>query len=79
MKSLMLFVLLISMVALNHGVQTNKKFLHPGVVDPCQRPGGPHPGCLPKDNKASQTVPGESTPANAYQRGCSKLNRCRSL
>ncbi|XP_062019586.1 protein RALF-like 10 [Rosa rugosa] len=72
MKSLILCVLIIHMVALNHGVTANNKFIDPGVLDPCQRPGGPHPGCHPNNNN------GEPKPANPYSRGCSKVTRCRS-
>lgn len=42
--------------------------LEPGVVDPCQRPGGPHPGCQ---------NPGPRQQANQYTRGCSQTTRCR--
>ncbi|MBA0878278.1 hypothetical protein Goshw_006440, partial [Gossypium schwendimanii] len=36
-------------------------YIHPGVLDPCKRPGGSHPGCHPNP---------ESTPtqANTYNR-----------
>lgn len=44
--------------------------LDPGVLDQCKRPGGPHRGCHP-DPKAPPS------PANKYNRGCSKIHRCR--
>ena len=45
--------------------------IDPAVLDPCKRPGGPHPGCHPDINSAPEQ-------ANAYQRGCSKTHKCRS-
>ena len=62
------------MVTFNRGDTANRKFINPGVLDPCQKPRGPHPGC-----PQSESMPVERTPANPYSRGCSKLTRCRSL
>ncbi|RXH98010.1 hypothetical protein DVH24_010335 [Malus domestica] len=42
----------------------------PGVLDPCKRPGGPHRGC-------NATTEGPRQPANPYNRGCSRILRCR--
>ncbi|XP_062109833.1 protein RALF-like 25 [Humulus lupulus] len=49
--------------------KTNNKMINPGVLDPCQRPGGPHKGC--------QNPYEQRTPANKYNRGCTNPNRCR--
>ncbi|EXB51900.1 hypothetical protein L484_006245 [Morus notabilis] len=43
--------------------------LHEEVVDPCQKPGGPHPGCGAGPNKTREA-------ANDYNRGCSSTQRC---
>ncbi|KAF8408881.1 hypothetical protein HHK36_004950 [Tetracentron sinense] len=64
-------VLMICLVLLNHveGARL-EKFL---VIDPCKRPGGPHPGCIPEGGQSNSPP----VPANPYRRGCSKFNRCR--
>ncbi|KAF4397163.1 hypothetical protein G4B88_009009 [Cannabis sativa] len=46
-----------------------KKFINPGVLDPCQKPGGPHKGCSDPNAKR--------TPSNEYNRGCFNDDRCR--
>lgn len=54
-----------------------EKFLVEGRslnLDPCQQPGGPHPGCLP-GNMDPHSPPKQ---ANPYSRGCSKIKLCRS-
>ncbi|XP_022759806.1 protein RALF-like 11 [Durio zibethinus] len=61
---------LISMVVVNHVDAAGTPPINEGVLDPCKRPGGPHPGCHPDKNSPPQ-------PVNRYQRGCSKYFRCR--
>ncbi|XVF81246.1 hypothetical protein PTKIN_Ptkin15bG0140300 [Pterospermum kingtungense] len=77
MKALLFCLALISMVvvklnqvdaATTAGAGTPP--IDAGVLDPCKRPGGPHPGCHPDPNSPPQE-------ANPYQRGCSKYFRCR--
>ncbi|XVF32118.1 hypothetical protein REPUB_Repub17cG0054400 [Reevesia pubescens] len=71
MKALLLWFALISMVVVKQVDAAGGKYIHPGVLDPCKRPGGPYPGCHPNINSPPQQ-------ANQYQRGCSKYYRCRS-
>ncbi|RXH87042.1 hypothetical protein DVH24_028542 [Malus domestica] len=66
MKSFILCFLLISLVVLNSEVQARRNGIDPGVVDPCKRPGGPHPGCN-----------GNTQPVRPYDRDCSTILRCR--
>ncbi|KAL4283136.1 hypothetical protein GQ457_16G030480 [Hibiscus cannabinus] len=72
MKTWLICLMLIGMLAteIDGAEPDDVPRLHPGVLDPCKRPGGPHPGCHPDP---------ESPPieANSYDRGCSKHNRCR--
>ncbi|MBA0649005.1 hypothetical protein Goklo_016619, partial [Gossypium klotzschianum] len=37
-------------------------YIHPGILDPCKRPGELHPGCHPNPKSAP-------TQANTYNRG----------
>ncbi|MBA0655761.1 hypothetical protein Goklo_008197, partial [Gossypium klotzschianum] len=37
-------------------------YIHPGVLDPCKRPGRPHLGCHPKQKSSP-------TEDNTYNRG----------
>ena len=46
----------------------------PMVDDSCNRPGGPHPGCPQARGGRGYSQP----PANPYNRGCLKINRCRT-
>ncbi|KAL6271129.1 hypothetical protein ACE6H2_028040 [Prunus campanulata] len=72
MKTFILCLLIVGMVALNEGVEDGRTRINPGVLDPCLKPGGPHRGCsLPRGSN------GERKPANPYNRGCSKIYRCR--
>ncbi|CAB4291175.1 unnamed protein product [Prunus armeniaca] len=72
MKTFILCLLIVGMVALNEGVEAGGTRINPGVLDPCLKPGGPHPGCSgPSDSN------GERKTANPYKRGCSKINQCR--
>ncbi|RXH83140.1 hypothetical protein DVH24_003638 [Malus domestica] len=43
MKLFILCLLLVSMVVLNSKVNAERNRIHPGILDPCKRPGGPHP------------------------------------
>ncbi|CAB4291177.1 unnamed protein product [Prunus armeniaca] len=70
MKTFILCLLIVGMVALNEGVEAGGTRINPGVLDPCLKPGGPHPGCSGGSN-------GKHKPANPYNRGCLKINRCR--
>ncbi|KAM1448888.1 hypothetical protein ACFXTN_007241 [Malus domestica] len=70
MKSCILCLLLVSMVVLNSEVKAERNRIHPGVLNPCKRPGGPHPGC-------NGDVKSPPQPANPYNRGCSMILRCR--
>ncbi|EXC33020.1 hypothetical protein L484_014801 [Morus notabilis] len=74
MKFSVMCLAIICMVMLSHHVEvtagTNK--LVDGVVDPCKKPGGPHPGCNPNPNANR----GHDA-ANDYDRGCSANHRCR--
>ncbi|KAI5315430.1 hypothetical protein L3X38_044606 [Prunus dulcis] len=45
MKTFILCLLIVGMVALNEGVEAGGTSINPGVLDPCLKPGGPHPGC----------------------------------
>ncbi|XVE78147.1 hypothetical protein DITRI_Ditri13aG0120500 [Diplodiscus trichospermus] len=64
-------VLIISMVvAMNQVDAAARTPINAAVIDPCKRPGGPHPGCHPDPNSPPQE-------ANPYHRGCSKIHRCR--
>ena len=68
MKSIIFCLLLVSMVVMNNvGVEARKKFIGIGVLDPCSRPGGWHPGCPIHKGKA--TLP---KPARPYTRGLLK-------
>ncbi|BBN67190.1 RALF-like 30 [Prunus dulcis] len=72
MKTFILCVLIVGMVALNEGVEAKRASINPGVLDPCLKPGGPHPGCSgPRGSN------GARKPVNPYNRGCLKFNRCR--
>ncbi|KAG6628845.1 hypothetical protein I3843_14G041500 [Carya illinoinensis] len=72
MKRLLLcLVLIISMVVLRGGTGAAASNIDAGVLDPCKKPGGPHPGCNP-DAKAP---PQE---ANKYEHGCNQEDHCRS-
>ncbi|KAK7832877.1 protein ralf-like 25 [Quercus suber] len=68
MSKFLCFVLIISMMILMIGVAAGN--INEWVLEPCKRPGGPHPGCPNPKNKAP-------TPANPYNRGCSRIHRCR--
>ena len=47
-------------------------------LDPCKRPGGPHPGCNPPGpNPPGQDPKGPSGQANNWTRGCNPITRCR--
>ncbi|KAM1646179.1 hypothetical protein ACFXTN_007242 [Malus domestica] len=70
MKSCILCLFLVSMVVLNSEVKAERNRIHPGVLNPCKRPGGPHPGC-------NGDVKSPPQPANPYNRGCSMILRCR--
>ncbi|XWS76042.1 hypothetical protein CRYUN_Cryun01aG0143400 [Craigia yunnanensis] len=70
MKAWLFCFALITMAVLNQ-VDAGRTFIHEGVLDPCKRPGGPHPGCHPNKNRPPQQ-------ANRYHRGCSRFNRCRN-
>ncbi|EXB51901.1 hypothetical protein L484_006246 [Morus notabilis] len=72
MKFSVVCLAIICMVVLSHHVEATKETtkLADGVVDPCQKPGGPHPGCNVVPNKAREA-------ANGYDRGCSSAHRCR--
>ncbi|PON59340.1 Rapid ALkalinization Factor [Trema orientale] len=79
---LVCLILLISVAILSHTVpateagetkRANKewKMIHPGVMDPCKRPGGLRPpGCHDLNERRAQ--------ANVYTRGCTQTDRCRS-
>lgn len=69
MKSLIFCLLLVSMVALNHGVAARRIPIR--VLDPCRNPFGRRllPGCLP--DGLLLTSP--------YKRGCSIIHRCYGL
>ncbi|XVF81247.1 hypothetical protein PTKIN_Ptkin15bG0140400 [Pterospermum kingtungense] len=67
MKAWLICLALISTVVVN---QAETRSIDAGVLDPCQRPGGPHPGCHPDPKSPPQA-------ANPYQRGCSRHHRCR--
>lgn len=61
---LVLALIMISMAVVKHVDGSSLRHVFP---DPCTAPGGPYPGC----------EKGAPRPANPYQRGCSKINRCR--
>ncbi|KAB2602180.1 protein RALF-like 25 [Pyrus ussuriensis x Pyrus communis] len=67
MKSFILCFLLITLVVLNSEVQAQRNCIDHGVLDPCKRPGGPHPVCN-----------GNTQPANPYDHVCPKIHRCRN-
>ncbi|KAK8555886.1 hypothetical protein V6N13_069965 [Hibiscus sabdariffa] len=72
MKTWLICLMLIGMLAIeiDAAAPDGVDRLHPGVLDPCKRPGGPHPGCHPDP----ESPPKE---ANPYSRGCSRHNKCR--
>ncbi|KAF5727368.1 hypothetical protein HS088_TW22G01061 [Tripterygium wilfordii] len=47
------------------------KYIHPGVLDPCQRSGPKPPFC-------QRHRSGPPSEANKYHRGCSAAHRCRT-
>ncbi|MBA0744388.1 hypothetical protein Gogos_007015, partial [Gossypium gossypioides] len=61
MKTLLICFALISMVVVQVGAAARSgiTYIHPGVLDPCKRLGGPHPGCHPNPESAP-------TQANTY-------------
>ncbi|MBA0735875.1 hypothetical protein Gogos_019677, partial [Gossypium gossypioides] len=63
MKIWLIYLALISMVVVQVDATTRSgvTYIHPGVLDPCKRPGEPHPGCHP-DPKSTPTQ------ANTYNR-----------
>ncbi|OMO94973.1 Rapid ALkalinization Factor [Corchorus olitorius] len=67
---LICIAVLISMMMVAKQAEAAAATIKPGVLDPCERPGGPHPGCHPNVHSPPQQ-------ANPYQRGCLKLHRCR--
>ncbi|CAN8270570.1 unnamed protein product [Cochlearia groenlandica] len=74
MKTLMICLLVISSVMLAKSAEVasgGKKYLDPGVLDPCLRP-NPPAGC----QRDAKDKPRER--ANEYQRGCSNQQRCRT-
>ncbi|KAH1075195.1 hypothetical protein J1N35_027523 [Gossypium stocksii] len=72
MKTLLICFALINMIVVqvDAAARSGVTYIHPGVLDPCKRPGGPHPGCHPNPKSAP-------TQANTYNRGCSRHHRCR--
>ncbi|KAB2088756.1 hypothetical protein E1A91_A03G023800v1 [Gossypium mustelinum] len=72
MKIWLICLVLISMVVVQVDATTRSgvKYIDPGVLNPCKRPGGPHPGCHPNPKSTP-------TQANTYDRGCSRHHRCR--
>ncbi|TYI50177.1 hypothetical protein E1A91_D12G083500v1 [Gossypium mustelinum] len=71
MKTLLIFFALISMIVVQVGAAARNgvTYIHPGVLDPCKRPGGPYSGYDPNRNSAP-------TQANTYNCGCSGHHRC---
>ncbi|KAK2631673.1 hypothetical protein EUGRSUZ_L02597 [Eucalyptus grandis] len=67
MRPWILCLAIIGMVLIHHGAVAAP--IKPGVLDPCKRP-NPPPGC-----HANRHAP--RAPANNYNRGCVKFNRCR--
>ncbi|TYG40378.1 hypothetical protein ES288_D12G087800v1 [Gossypium darwinii] len=72
MKTLLIFFALISMIVVQVGAVAcnDVTYIHPGVLDPRKRPGGPYSGCHPNKKSAP-------TQANTYNHGCSRNHRCR--
>ncbi|KAB2054301.1 hypothetical protein ES319_A12G246300v1 [Gossypium barbadense] len=72
MKTLLICFALINMIVVqvDAAARSGVTYIHPGVIDPCKRPGGPHLGCHPNPKSAP-------TQANTYNRGCSRHHRCR--
>ena len=56
------------MILINGVAATN---ISDGVLDPCKKPGGPHPGCPDPKNKAPPVA------AAPYNRGCNPIKHCR--
>ncbi|KAG5514836.1 hypothetical protein RHGRI_036023 [Rhododendron griersonianum] len=75
MKPWFLCLVLISAVLVLRNVEAaqTQKFISYEVLNPCNRPGGPHPGC-----PGTPLVNPRRTPANPYTRGCSNIQRCRT-
>ncbi|KAG4117515.1 hypothetical protein ERO13_D12G236850v2 [Gossypium hirsutum] len=72
MKTLLICFALISMVVVQVDVAacSGAMYIHPGVLDPCKRPGRPHLRChLNLKSAHTQTI--------TYNRGCSRHHRCR--
>ncbi|MBA0633729.1 hypothetical protein Godav_029872, partial [Gossypium davidsonii] len=62
-KIWLIYLALINMVVVQVDATTRNSvmYIHPGVLDPCKRPGGPHPGC----HLNPKSTP---TQANTYNR-----------
>ncbi|KAG4156152.1 hypothetical protein ERO13_D03G156400v2 [Gossypium hirsutum] len=71
-KIWLIYLALISMAVVQADATTRNgvMYIHPGVLDPCKRPGRLHPGCHPNPKSTP-------TQANTYNRGCSRHHRCR--
>ncbi|KAM2000593.1 hypothetical protein ACFX16_007883 [Malus domestica] len=48
---------ILRMVVLNSEVKAERNRIHPRVLDPCKRPGGPHPGCNDDVKSPPQPAP----------------------
>ncbi|KAH1075192.1 hypothetical protein J1N35_027520 [Gossypium stocksii] len=72
MKTLLICFALINMIVVqvDAAARSGVTYIHPEVLDPCKRPGGPHSGCYPDPKSAP-------TQAKTYNRGCSRHHRCR--
>ncbi|ESQ56423.1 hypothetical protein EUTSA_v10026849mg [Eutrema salsugineum] len=74
MKAWVICLMLISIVLMAgpSSSEDGRKFLKPGLLNPCSRP-NPPVGCHPP---GSEGKPKEEV--NEHKPGCSKINRCRS-
>ncbi|CAN6545054.1 unnamed protein product [Malus baccata var. baccata] len=81
MNSIIFCLLLVSMVVMNNvGVEARKQFIGIGILDPCRRPGGWHPGCPIHTGKVVLFIRPSLlflNPLGPIPAVCSRILRCR--
>ncbi|ESQ37090.1 hypothetical protein EUTSA_v10002753mg [Eutrema salsugineum] len=68
---ILMLVICVSMIVGQSEAAKGRKYLNPGVINPCLGP-NPPAGCHPHGSQNKPRVP-----VNSYRRGCSYYNRCK--